>query len=140
MIKCKVCNSRIKLKNWKFDKYSIPVCSEECFVKFINKIRHRGYIVKPMVASKLNFKSELERIAYRNIKKYFEVMYEPFSFTMGRTVYVPDFYLPKFNVFIEVKGDNITRLSKIIKANDNHIKLFVLSKTQMELFGWVGEL
>jgi len=37
-------------------------------------------------------------------KNSIEWQYEPKAFDLGHTTYTPDFYLPEFNLYVEVKG------------------------------------
>lgn len=54
---------------------------------------------------KMFFRSSYEKL----ISDFFDIlgvgwMYEPYQFNVGTTIYVPDFYLPDKDLFVEVKG------------------------------------
>lgn len=62
-------------------------------------------IFKKIKYSDIWFKSSWEMLFYKwclenNIKS----LYESKTFDLGRCTYTPDFYLPEFNLYIEVKG------------------------------------
>lgn len=51
------------------------------------------------------FRSSYEKM----VSDFFDIievrwMYEPYQFNVGTTIYVPDFYLPDKDLFVEVKG------------------------------------
>lgn len=137
MIKCWNCGKKFKVKEYKALRYVLPACSEEC-MEYVFKLYTPEVEVHPVNSSPLYFKSEFERLVYEKLKKRFgAVYYEPFILQHGTRQYVPDFYLPQYNIFIEVKGGKITRFSKIADFQKEVI-LFVLTKSHMELFGWIG--
>jgi len=56
-------------------------------------------------------------------------LYEPKYFDLGNTTYRPDFYLPEFDCYIEIKGywreDAITKFKLFQRKYSNtHIKIF----------------
>lgn len=64
------------------------------------------------------------------ILEYFDIkfLYEPERFYFADFTYVPDFYLPKYNLYIEVKGwMNEISIKKIQEFRRNH-NLLVLSR------------
>ena len=95
----------------------LPVCSSKCLVQFIQNspkteennsyCSHTGdlggniwsEIVRMMFKSR--FEAKIAEILYENQIKF---EYEQYLFHVGTTVYVPDLYLPEYDMFLEVKG------------------------------------
>lgn len=118
---CSQCTSitEIKSNNWKlysghdFDN----VCSIDCFLNWITSyekpvptytICADGLMLSGDVWSEKAqsfFRSEFEKdtaeFFLRNNTTYF---YEAIQFRVGKSIYIPDFYLPHWNKFVEVKG------------------------------------
>lgn len=65
-----------------------------------------------------------------------EYQYEPQRFLLGQRTYVPDFYFPKFNLWMEVKGfwseDARTKIGLFRKIHPN---LIIVDKTNFGNFG-----
>lgn len=65
-------------------------------------------------------------------------LYEPKCFHMGRSAYLPDFYLPQSNTWVEIKGI-FTRASKrkMIKffATYPNERLYILFKADLQRLG-----
>lgn len=60
--------------------------------------------------------------------------YEPKAFDLGETTYRPDFYLPKTNEYIEIKGywrDDAKLKFKLFKKIYNNIKIKILNKESL---------
>jgi len=65
------------------------------------KIAHPKYIKYKNIWFHSSYEVAYARyLDYNNIKW----QYEPETFNLGNTTYTPDFYLPKFNLYIEIKG------------------------------------
>lgn len=64
--------------------------------------------------------------------------YEPKAFDLGASTYTPDFYLPEFDVYIEIKGfwrnDAIYKFSKFLKLYKN-INIIVMDRLGLLLIG-----
>ena len=120
---CSVCNNTIAIasNNWKFVHSGMPLfCSKGCLVKEIQSrtlngnertyLRTSDYVCMgegDFYSSKCSiyFRSRYEKVvaeflAEENI--HFE--YEPYCFKVGKHIYVPDFYIPYNDCFLEVKG------------------------------------
>lgn len=139
---CKVCGNKMPdVSIYKGKRIQAPeVCSEKCFVDYLHS--QKGY--KPFlfyiyqVCSPTKFASELEELFYFKMRKYFDLKYSPFIFKFPkRKVYVPDFYIPDLNIFIEIKGVR-GRISKAMFAT-KYLDLFIVTPTLMLLWGWCGD-
>lgn len=116
-------------------KLVFPVCSEACLIEYIKKLPDVYPRIEPVVSS-LDFKSSIEKLCFQKLSRHFNVVYEPFRVLLSkRTVYVPDFYIPEKNLFIEVKGAKMTRLWKV-KLFGQKFSIFMLTTKCIETFGW----
>jgi len=64
--------------------------------------------------------------------------YEPKTFDLGNTTYTPDFYLSKFDIYIEIKGYKSNIFNKKIKKFKclyPNIKAQVLTQTELQRMG-----
>ncbi len=115
--------------------YTFPVCSEECLIKYIQKLPDIMPAVYPVMSS-LDFKSPVEKVVFYKLSRKFDIYYEPFKFQLSRrVVYVPDFFIPSKGIFIETKGRRITRKWKLNIFNKTY-ELFIITKACLEVFGW----
>ena len=138
IIPCKVCGKDIDIKKYKGIQKSILVCSRDCFVQFIEQ--HKGSVpIKdllenfykdktPAVFSNTNYLADSRSQAERDLMELLndlDIKYEYEAYSVMNTakkIYLPDFYLPKYNLFIEVKDGlweqgayaKFSRFSKII--------------------------
>lgn len=55
-----------------------------------------------MVLMRSGWETRFAKFLSEDLKIFWE--YEPIRFDLGETTYSPDFYLPKYNVFVELKG------------------------------------
>lgn len=119
---CEICGSNIEIpqKEWKLIHNSLPLfCSKECLlekIKSFHKNGPRDYDVTAnhicmcegnIYSKKVNkyFRSRYEAKVAEFLKaEGIEFEYEPFCFRVRKHTYVPDFYLPENDCFIEVKG------------------------------------
>jgi len=103
VIHCIKCEAPIKVYDIVGLQFTPAVCSEKCFVNFIKKYSHNNNFNYESFSKELKpFRSKWEELVYYKLKELFgNVLYEPFILERK---YVPDFYLPDFNLFIEVKG------------------------------------
>ena len=102
--KCKCGNL---LKNY---QPRVKMC-RECYRKFIKNPRNNpnfGRLSQPI--KRIYYKEICMRSSYETKFAYFldcsghDWLYESKTFDLGNTTYTPDFYLPKFNCYIEIKG------------------------------------
>jgi len=71
-------------------------------------------------------------------KNGIEWQYESDTFDLGNTTYTPDFYLPKDNKYIEIKGywrEDAKEKFKLFKKIYSNIKINVLDQKQFEKEG-----
>jgi len=71
-------------------------------------------------------------------KQGIEWQYEPNAFDLGKTTYTPDFYLPKTDEWIEIKGywrDDAKKKFEIFKKKYNSMNIKLLMKKDLEKLG-----
>lgn len=137
-------------KEFSFERYKKrQYCSRMCVIQTVGRRptspkASRGKSgIRPDISASINFHSRWEA----NIARLYNHlgiawMYEPRTFDIGGHTYTPDFYLPWYNEFIEVKNF----LSPFSKKRDEsfrghypHIPLKVLLKDEyMALEKWYG--
>lgn len=90
----------------------------------------------PTLYKDVTFRSKLEaRVAYLMDHHSVSWLYEPVRFILDGFTYLPDFYLPEFDCYIEVKPDeNGPRLEKTVALRDAGYKVItVFSKEVREI-------
>lgn len=127
---CEICNKKLFFIGYK--KYAIKVCSIECLGKYIKTL--------PMIPRKANpfniyvnslfngFKSDLEEeVAYNLSKQGIKFYYEPYIFQYNSIIYIPDFYLPEKNLFLEIKGRHKLNIKKFLlfASMCDNLKIFI---------------
>lgn len=95
-INCSFCGKEKEI--WPSQKKDSNFCNKKCSQKFIRFFDRVKYGCK-------NFRSGWEA----NFAKWcdgsgIEWKYESQRFELGNTAYIPDFYLPEFDLYIEIKG------------------------------------
>jgi len=103
VIGCIRCGKQIQIRDMTGLSYIPPVCSESCFVDYIKTFTSNTDNVYEYFSKGIKpFRSKWEELVFYKLKELFgNVLYEPFIL---ERMYVPDFYLPDHNVFLEVKG------------------------------------
>jgi hypothetical protein len=110
-------------------------------LKKINKGRNNPQFgKKPTIVKKLKYKNILMRssweVAYAKYldRKDIKWLYEPKTFDLGKYNYTPDFYLPKTDEWIEIKGrwykESLKRFKKFIKLFKS-INIKVISQKEL---------
>lgn len=106
-------------------------------VKQLRKSRRSNFVSEKL---KMSFRSNWEiELAELMHDLGIRFKYEPkrFYFEVERESYLPDFYLPDYNVWIEVKGFMDKRSAKRIKLFRKHYKgeygFFLYEKNEREL-------
>lgn len=127
---CDVCGKKVERTKSNIGHHIF--CSYRC----VNKKVFRGIMIE---YNKKYFRSSWEA----NFAKWCDLSgikweYEPKTFDLGNTTYTPDFYLPDFDLWIEVKGYWRADAKKKFKAfkkqyKDKIIKVF--DKNKLELLG-----
>lgn len=117
MTKCEICNK--KISQLKYKSYILPVCSVECLGKYLKEIPKLHKFQNQFNVSvnflRKNFKSELEEeVAYYLKKQGIKFYYEPYIFQYNSTVYIPDFFIPEKNLFLEIKGKHKLNIYKFL--------------------------
>lgn len=159
-----LCNACDKLtdilpKNWKY--YSgvnfDQVCSIRCLALWIKAGRKRAKNMRYFDYPKLELElahghvySNLTRMFFRSgyekdvadflTYRQMQFLYEPAEFKINGASYIPDFYLPDYDSFIEVKGMwNPSSKSKYLKLKDKYPKVRILllgARHQQEIKKW----
>lgn len=110
VFKCEICGKVFSVPRRKGYRYVPYVCSEKCFLK---KLQHHSWRdSKPFSSVKIEkylkkepFKNQWEEVVFWKLSEIYEkVRYEPFILKFNGYLYVPDFYVGKKRLFIEVKG------------------------------------
>lgn len=117
MTKCKICNK--KISQLKHKSYILPVCSVECLGEYLKEIPKLHKFQNQFNVSvnflQKNFKSELEEeVAYYLKKQGIKFYYEPYIFQYNSIVYIPDFFIPEKNLFLEIKGKHKLNIYKFL--------------------------
>lgn len=121
-VRCRNCNKKYQTgknaSNYKGVKY---VC-KDCGCKLANiyavrcqhcaKLGRRNaqFGILPSHKKRIKYNKKIFRSSWEaNFAKWLNLSeikweYEPKSFDLGNTTYTPDFYLPEFNCYIEIKG------------------------------------
>lgn len=139
---CSVCNTiiSIKSKDWKYQHDLLPIyCSRSCLLSAITSC-------KPTNNSYINalIQPSLDGIFYDGIKyrSGYEVsvatflnaeglsfLYEPFQFSINCKTYTPDFYIPEYDCFMEVKGlfglGNKAKIKKFVEQYPDLNYIFI---------------
>jgi len=154
--RCKKCAYKYKKTSKKFKGKNNPNWKKHLKKETINKIRNSKYHQNlkgknnPMWGKKAKHG---KRFWYKNIcfrstwellyAKYLEKnkikwQYEPKRFYLGDITYTPDFYLPKTNEYIEIKGywrDNTKRRFNKFKEKYPNIKIKLLMELELKNMG-----
>jgi hypothetical protein len=108
----KVCANHYCKSLFTFERYKNRLfCSTSCAIKTIGsrptsaKASRGKSGIRPDIDGESNFHSRWEA----NIARWYtflrvEWVYEPKSFDIGNQMYTPDFYLPEFDMYVEVKN------------------------------------
>jgi hypothetical protein len=84
----------------------------------------------------INMRSSWEILYAKYLdKNKIKWIYEPKAFDLGDATYTPDFYLPKENLYIEIKGfwrDNSKKKFNSFKKTYKEVKIKVLTKPDLE--------
>jgi hypothetical protein len=107
-----VCGNSNCAKEFEFERYKARIyCSAICAIKSVGsrptspKASRGKSGVRRDIDQKINFHSRWEANVARMYNHLgIAWMYEPRTFKMGEHTYTPDFYLPYYNEFVEVKN------------------------------------
>lgn len=120
-IRCSGCGTLVEvlLREYKLlDPKSVHLCSTTCLLEAIRS-HSKPEAPWPMVLEEWDmgpgatwsdelgamFRSRYEVVVAKFLSKNdIEYEYERYWFPLIKTVYIPDFYLPEYGVFLEVKG------------------------------------
>ncbi len=129
---CIKCHNDLNSKN----KHRLNVISEKMRDGWKNKNFAKKLHTKKLLYKNIYMRSSWE-VAYAKYldAKGIKWLYESKTFDLGNTTYTPDFYLPEFNLYIEIKGYmRKVALNKIMKFKDNY-ELLVLNKKSLIYMG-----
>lgn len=121
-MRCYICKKEHKNNIYKgkdYYKYTFPVCSLNCLIRYIELMKPNHTKFPILQENQLSpFKSELEKIFYETVSPFITLEYEKHTLSLSkRQVYTPDFYVPEKNIYIEIKGGNwnISKFKKYSK-------------------------
>jgi hypothetical protein len=134
---CKECNKEILQETYKRSRLCI-----NCYCLFLRKHKYLhprfGKILKPNWIKYNNIwmrsNWEVKYAKYLN-KNNIKWLYESKTFDLGNTTYTPDFYLPKINTYIEIKGyksDIFKQKFILFKKKYKDIKIIILDKEKLQ--------
>lgn len=135
---CIDCHNKLK---WESSRKGCLRCGK-CWYKFAVKENHptfgRSSSWSVCSYNQINFKSSWEA----NFAKWCDLseikwQYEPKAFYLGGTTYTPDFYLPEFDCWIEIKGWWIGLAKKKFNFVKNHfdIRLKLFDERKLKQLG-----
>ncbi len=110
---CEVCHKPFQKTSWdiKSDKYMANICSSNCFSRLLNTQPKKYANINLESIENFTESDHSMRSSYEiGMSKWFidnkiNYIYEPFIFSLSnKRKYVPDFYIPLSDIFIEVKG------------------------------------
>lgn len=132
---CRVCKKQFT-KKADFDKllpYIPSVCSDSCFVAYLQEYPECGRMVTAKYTH--NKRSKVTRsLAEDKVLAWFDMWeidasYEPYYIQLDsvRKKYMPDIYLPEYDLFVEVKNGLLepTAFTKIVAASQR-VNLIVI--------------
>lgn len=140
-IKCFVCGKTYKASRL-FSKY-ISFCDEHCFLSHIkSKPSYPAIEAERIKRLQTGFKSSYEYIVADKLCQYgIYWLYEAYMLKddAKKILYIPDFFLPDFNIFIEAKG---VPVSVGMKKFHTFASLYpenfiILDGTALRRFGWL---
>lgn len=162
-VKCCVCHERSNLvgeDRKQLDYSGNFVCSSQCLIKWASKnkqnrikdlARHPG-IFESEMGNAFDVWSESIRMGFRSgyekvVAEYFydhdvAFQYEPYTFLLhhDEASYTPDFYLPDYGVFVEVKGVFHSRKKlQIFREKYPHVPLIVATWAIRKTFRYKRE-
>ena len=153
--KCVVCGRDISMPYTKVADYLLDAeqelfCSLACLRFYLNSRNTNSTTVQvmPAVVSKndytyydryfkMFFRSEYEAYVYSWLKFCFpDVAYETHTLVLGETkTYTPDFYIPRSNTYVEVKGRwGFGAKTKVREARKRGIRMVIIPWTMRPLF------
>jgi len=111
---CHICKRNVMIKKFKGMSKAYIMCSFECFIKTCESVGG-PFALPDNVTMKKNKMPKIYRSALEeNFAKFLtdnriEFKFEPYIFVYKNgnktKYYLPDFYLPNYEIFIETKGD-----------------------------------
>lgn len=125
---CKVCNRTYTINTMGRDveQWLVDTCSIPCLIEWFKCLANAEATTNNKIQNAIlrPFQSRLEEAIYLSLKPHVNILYEPYILKMGRTIYIPDFYFPTKDVFLEVKGGKhrITKFKKFAK----HYNMYIL--------------
>ncbi len=123
------CNNGISYTNFNSGNRRCIVCS--------NKGIHNAHFGKPIKPNWVKYKNTWFRSNWELWFAQFLTLsrikwqYESNTFDLGNTTYTPDFYLPNFNMYVEIKGyfsEKAKEKIKIFKKIYSNINLIILDQ------------
>lgn len=144
---CDFCGNNIKRAIEKFNPNSRHFCNMKCLGKFRRGKNNSGY------GKILNNNTYYKGGYYRNIwlRSSYEIIfaywldlsgikwkYEFKTFDLGNRTYTPDFYLPKFDCYIEIKGyfsNGAKKKFRLFKKKHSKANIFIFKYKNLKELG-----
>lgn len=145
------CNNRIIYDTWKYGQGMCRKCADEKHSRWL-KGRFKGkdcpaYGKLPTHSRWAKYKDIWMRSNWEILyaiyldSKNIKWQYEPKTFDLGDTTYCPDFYLPKKDLYIEIKGywrDDAKQKFELFRIKYPKTKIKVLMKEQLQEMKVIG--
>ena len=138
---CVVCGNLALLKGINA-KYMAQVCSGECFTKLL-KTKEAGFYPPPNSFLVKEDASEMRSSYERGFASWLrersiQYIYEKYLFPVNKKgFYLPDFFIPSSNIFIEVKGKWEGSGKSKFRYFNTHFphRIYIMDKEAMKLIG-----
>jgi hypothetical protein len=152
-IRCKSCENKIHPRNL---IHGLPLIKKYCMdcgkkitwwakrCKKCSNIKkcldgNIGHHGKHLIYKRFYFKSSWEETYAKYLdKNNLRWTYEPKTFDLGNTTYTPDFYVPIYAAYIEIKGfwrDDAKKKFKLFRKLYPDIRIRVLTKKSLQKLG-----
>lgn len=134
MIYCEICKNKMKPNGSNIPKkLLIPVCKPQCLVEFLqkhkNKLQNKNNSKEVKIKIDYgvhNYRSNVEEEVVEHFKlNNIEFYYENVIIYDNEYIYIPDFYLPEFKIFLEVKSGHKQGLIKVKHFHKKGVPIFI---------------
>lgn len=134
---CIDCGKLISLNNFYYGLKRCKSCSHKG--KLSTRFGKPPFHGKGSYYNSIWMRSSYEIILAKWLNKNkIEWLYESKTFDLGNTTYTPDFYLPEFNLYIEVKGwwrDKAKKKFEEFKQKYCGIRIKIIDKQELQTIG-----
>lgn len=145
-VRCEMCNNEFDLPRYKGMQYSPIVCSSQCLKDYLDNFKNPNLIQQLMREKKdietfenINdgeFRSKIEHdFSIFLSENLIQWKFEEYSFMYRKKMYLPDFFLPDYGMFIELK-DRVWEVGAYSKFKLFYTKIPLLLITRELLKIW----